>query len=944
MNPNLLRRISEEFERIERAVSSNQQIELDALYPDLQGEDRQTALAETRELLDELRQSQGIVSPWISAASMSARYEPVEPVNQGGMGEIWVALDQDFNRQVAIKEILPDAANDPRIRQRFLRESQITAKLEHPGILPVYSKGTHADGRPFYAMRWVSGEGSQTLHHAMNALHSEENLSAQNRPVQLHDLLHRFVSVCQTVAFAHHANVVHRDLKPANILLGPFGETFVVDWGLAIDLSDSENTFLDGLPQKTQGEFFGTPGFSAPECLEDPHLANPRCDIFSLGMILYHLCAGASPFTKSQKSTPQGLKIAMAQGAMLRLRQIDPSIHPALEAICDKATAFHPEDRYATAKDLAADISKYLGNEPTLAWPEPWTYRSKRWLQRRIATIVTLAVATMLLLGGALGYAWISYRHNMELSRKSTQLEDSLRAEAQYKLHALEAADLAKDREKLANDAIETFWSQIAQDPRLRFSEEFRDLKLSLLARPIEYYRTLSESYQNASRKSPVAMASYIDSRLELSKLQLEAGDWDDARSTIEQVLQDTESILLSNAEIDDSWLYRKAIATKTLVRIYSNLGDQANASKMNEAFEEMESKLASRKDLTPEFEVVLAEHAVETARALSQQGQYDKALARVAGAFERTEALCERFPDDASYWVLKEEILNDSALMDLRRGEIEQAQEKFRQLLKVHELRGTRAEGASASTLSKRLDPEVYNQQYRLGGVEFNLGVVAQRMGKFQESLDHHRRALEIREALAIRLPSVSEFQNTLGHSYLARSNLLMQRNQVAEGVDSYRKWVQVIRLLYARQQESLPRKMELVSSLHQLGHFEQMIGNTEVAMGVYTEALPLAIEVKDARPEDSVWLRHRCELSEHLGTLYFEQERWKEAGEQYDQAIDGQEHFAMIADGTAKERATYRMILRKMMELAERFEDSQKFEALKRKRSALDVIDQHP
>jgi serine/threonine protein kinase len=185
MNPQLLRRISEEFEKIELAIEQGQEIQLDALYLDLQGEDRQTALAETQQLLEELRQSRGIFAPWISAASMSARYEPVEPVKQGGMGEIWIAIDQDFDRQVAIKEILPEAANDLKVRQRFLRESQITAKLEHPGILPVYSKGNHADGRPFYVMRWVSGEGSQSLHDAINSLHSHEYTSDQIQRIQL---------------------------------------------------------------------------------------------------------------------------------------------------------------------------------------------------------------------------------------------------------------------------------------------------------------------------------------------------------------------------------------------------------------------------------------------------------------------------------------------------------------------------------------------------------------------------------------------------------------------------------------------------------------------------------------------------------------------------------------------------------------------------------------
>ena len=941
MNSELLRRISAEFERIERAVAQGQRIELSALYPDLPGEDRDIALAETQELLEELRESQGLVSPWISAASMSARYEPVEPFTQGGMGEIWVAVDHDFDRRVAIKEILPQAANDPRIRARFLRESKITARLEHPGILPVYSKGTHADGRPFYAMRWISGHGSRSLHQAMNALHSDENLSAENRRIQLHELLSRFVSVCQTVAFAHHANVIHRDLKPANILLGPFGETFVVDWGLAIDLSETEHPGSEELWGKDQAEFLGTPGFSAPESLEDPNTASARSDIFSLGMILYHLCTGDSPFTRSQKSTPERLRTAMAEGVMPKLRQIAPNIHPALEAICEKATAFNQQARYATAADLAADITRYLSDEPTEAWRESWTYRAGRWLKRRIATIVTGTVATVLLLVGATGYAWISYRHNIDLNRKSAELEEALRAEARYRLEALEAVAFAEDQGKLARDAIGTFWSQVAEEPRLRFSDEFRDLRISLLARPMEYYRKLSETYQNAAGKSSAAKAGFIDSRLELAKLQLEAGEWADARVNVEQVLQDTRSFTLSITEIDDSWLYRQAIATKMLAGIYSNLGDQDNANKWHRAFEDLELRVTGRRDLTPELEVVLIQHTVEIASLLSQQEQYPSALAKASDALVRTEQLCQRFPDEQRYFNLKEEILNDSALIDLRRGEFEQAGHKFQQLLRLHESTASRSKESSATGVTGRLDPEEYNQQYRLGAVMFNLGVVAQRMGKIEESLDHHKRSMQIREALAGQLPSVSEFQKTLGHSYLAMSNLQMLRNQVTTGIESYRKWVEINRRLYVRQPESLPQKMELISALHQLGHFELMTGNRQAGISVYTEALPLAIEVRESRPDDPVWQRHRCELSEHLGTLFFEAERWQEASEQFDQAMEGQEYFARLADATPKDKATYRAMLVKMITIAERLGDVEKVELLKGRQAGFESID---
>jgi serine/threonine protein kinase len=938
MNPELLRRISEEFERIEQAAANNERINLDALFPDLQGTDRETALAETRELLEELHQSQEIASAWISAASMSARYDPVEPIKKGGMGEIWIAIDQDFHRKVAIKEILPESAHDPRIRKRFLRESLITAKLEHPGILPVYSKGAHADGRPFYAMRWVSGNGSQTLHDAISVLHSNNKLSTQQFRVQLHGLLNRFVSVCQTVAFAHHSNVIHRDLKPSNILLGPFGETFVVDWGLAVDLTESEKMSSDEFPAPDTADFFGTPSFSAPECLDNPNEANPRCDIFSLGMILHHLCVGVSPYTKSQKRDPKRIKSAIAQREAKTLRQIDPKIHPALEAICAKATAFHPLDRYPTALDLAQDITTFLNDETITAWKEPWTFRTTRWLKKRIATVVAFAVASTLLLLSALGYLWISHLHSLEISRKSTLLAESLRAETLSRLHAIDAVALAQDREQLANNAIETFWSEVAQDPTLRFSEEFKDLRLKLLARPMEYYKTLSESYRKAAATTSEAMASFVDSRFELSKLQLEAGQWSDALENIQQVFQDTEKTVASSKECDNSWLYRQAKTTKTLARIYAHVGDSQNSNKMNDHFASIEAKAIERSNLPKELEEIFVDHAVETARILSHQGKSEQANDRIAAAMKQVETICERFPKDIQSSILKERVLNDAALIKMQQGDFEQARNSFRLLLAMHEQMPPPVSQPSHTVPTRQVNPEEFNRQFRLGSIEFNLGVIALRSGNNEESLQHHSKSLDIRKKLSNQVPSVAEFQKTLGHSYLAISNLLMQRGQLQEGIDSFRSWVQINRLLYARQPSNLPQKMELVSSLHQLGHFLQLIGDKETAISVYNEALPLAMEIKTLQPEEPIWQRHRIEISEQLGTLYFDDERWQEAYDQFQQAIEGLESVANGPDAAPKDRTSYRSLLMKMPIILEHLGDAETKQEFIRRINALD------
>ena len=147
------------------------------------------------------------------------------------MGVVSVALDTELDRSIALKEIREKAADDREYRARFLAEAEITGKLEHPGIIPIYGLGTYADGRPFYAMRLIRGDKTGSLMDAIKAFYAEPNPEGRN--VEFRGLLRRFLDVCNALSYAHSKGVLHRDLKPDNILLGPYGETLVVDWGLA---------------------------------------------------------------------------------------------------------------------------------------------------------------------------------------------------------------------------------------------------------------------------------------------------------------------------------------------------------------------------------------------------------------------------------------------------------------------------------------------------------------------------------------------------------------------------------------------------------------------------------------------------------------------------------------------------------------------------------------
>jgi WD40 repeat protein/serine/threonine protein kinase len=345
------------------------------------------------------------------------RFRILRPHARGGLGAVFVALDSELNREVALKQILDRHADDPDSRSRFLLEAEVTGRLEHPGVVPVYGLGCDAQGRPFYAMRLVKG---QSLKEAVEHFHATGSTGDPRRwNLELRQLLSRFVAVCNVVAYAHSRGVIHRDLKPANILLGPYGETLVVDWGLAKVVGRGEADPRSGAAEATlqpasgssetlPGTALGTPAYMSPEQAEGRlERVGAISDVYSLGATLYCLLTGKPPIEETEVG--EALR-RVQRGEFPPPRAVRPDIPPGLEAIGLKAMALEPEERYASARALAEEIERWLADEPVSAYHEPLTVRLTRWGRRHrtlasslgvllVTAVVGQAIATALIRG-----------------------------------------------------------------------------------------------------------------------------------------------------------------------------------------------------------------------------------------------------------------------------------------------------------------------------------------------------------------------------------------------------------------------------------------------------------------------------------------------------------------------------------------------------------------
>jgi serine/threonine protein kinase/tetratricopeptide (TPR) repeat protein len=812
-------------------------------------------------------------------------YKLVEQIGEGGMGLVFGAEQQHpVRRKVALKVIKP-GMDTRQVIARFEAERQALALMDHPNIAKVLDGGETASGRPYFVMELVEGVPITEY--------------CDQNQVPIRKRLELFGHVCQAVQHAHQKGIIHRDIKPSNVLVVSHDCTpavKVIDFGVAKAIGQQ---LTDKTVYTHYAQLIGTPLYMSPEQAGESGLdVDTRSDIYSLGVLLYELLTGTTPFDKDRLNTlgydeirriireeepakPSTRLSTLGQAAATASanrssdpRRLSQLFRGELDWIVMKALEKDRSRRYQTANDFTMDVQRYLNDEPVLACPPSAGYRLRKFARRNKGPVLAVTLVFLALVFGVVGTTWGLLRAE---SARQREEEQRLAAEANAE-RAVEAQERAQEGFDKAKEAVEHYLTAVIDNRDLKRKHDLHELRKKLAEAAVPFYQWFTEQKPGQAALEAERGRAYW----RLASVRDEMGEKEAAQKDYEHMQAIFAQLAADFPTVPE---YRRALAMShtNLGNVLADLGRWPAAEQAHRRAVEIQEKVVAEFPSAYEYRRNLAASYNNLAMALAKLGHRPAAEQAYRRALDLREKLASDYPTVAP--LRREAAVSHHNLGTLlvELGQRPEAERAFRHALDIQEKLATDF-------------PAVPEYRQELAGSHNSLGMLLGSLGQGPVAEAAFRRALEIRAKLAADFPSVPVYRQELAGSHSGLGALLYAQGQWPAAEKAYRQALDILEKLAADFPTVPAYRQALALSHSSLGAPLAGLGQRPAAVQAFRRAVDIQEKLVADFAVVAEYRRNLAGSHNNLGKVLADMGQWPAAEKAYRRALDIQEK--LVAD----------------------------------------------